>query len=34
MYPDADPAIFAIDHQDANKKIIKKKNVLLITGTF
>jgi hypothetical protein len=29
--PDADPAIFAIDFQDANKKLIKKKVFQLIT---
>jgi hypothetical protein len=28
---DPDPAIFVIDLQDANKKLIKKKVVLLIT---
>jgi hypothetical protein len=33
---DPDPAIFVIDLQDANKKLIKKKVFLLITfeGTF
>jgi hypothetical protein len=25
MDPDSDPSIFIIDHQDANKKLIKKK---------
>jgi hypothetical protein len=29
--PDADPAIFVIDLQDANKKLIKKKVFMLIT---
>ncbi len=29
--PDADPDIFVIDLQDANKKLIKKKVFLLIT---
>ncbi len=28
---DPDPAIFVIDLQDANKKLIKKKNFLLFT---
>jgi hypothetical protein len=35
--PDSDPAIFAIDLQDANKKTnLKKKNfcLLLFEGTF
>ncbi len=33
--PDPDPAIFVIDLQDANKKLIKIKKFLLITpGTF
>jgi hypothetical protein len=33
MDPDADPdlAIFVIDLQDANKKLIEKKIILLIT---
>jgi hypothetical protein len=36
MDPDADPAIFVIDLQDANKTLIKKKVFLLFTfdGTF
>jgi hypothetical protein len=36
MDPDADPAIFVIDLQDVNKKLIKKKQFLHITfeGTF
>ena len=33
MDPDADPSIFIIDLQDANKKLIKKK-VLLLHLTF
>jgi hypothetical protein len=34
--PDPDPAIFVPDFQDANKKLIKKKNfcLLLFEGTF
>jgi hypothetical protein len=34
--PDADPAIFVTDLQDANKKLIKKKFFcsLLFEGTF
>jgi hypothetical protein len=35
--PDPDPAIFIIDLQDANKKLIKKKKffcILLFEGTF
>ncbi len=28
---DPNPAIFVIDLQDANKKLIKKKKILLIT---
>jgi hypothetical protein len=32
--PDSDPAIFVIDFQDANKKLIKKKFFLLITVLF
>jgi hypothetical protein len=28
---DADPSIFIIDLQDANKKLIKKKNFLPVT---
>jgi hypothetical protein len=34
--PDPDPAIFIIDLQDANKKLIKKKNfcILLFEGTL
>jgi hypothetical protein len=31
MDPDPDPAIFAIDLQDASKKLTLKKFVLLIT---
>ncbi len=30
MEPDSDPAIFIIDLQDANKKLIKRKVFLLI----
>jgi hypothetical protein len=35
-YADADPSIFKIDLQDANKKLLKKKVFLHITfeGTF
>jgi hypothetical protein len=31
---DSDPAIFVIDNQDANKKLIFFKSLLLIEGTF
>ncbi len=36
MDPDPDPAIFVIDLQDANKKLILKKFIclLLFEGTF
>jgi hypothetical protein len=30
MDPDPDPTIFVIDPKDANKKLIKKKNFLLL----
>jgi hypothetical protein len=32
--PDADPTLFVINLQDANKKIIFKKDFLLITVRF
>jgi hypothetical protein len=31
---DPDPVIFAIDLQDANKKLIKKKRFFFFEGTF